>query len=80
MGKRYMIDDYGLNRKKDYILVELDEKSREGFEKLVQSMEKSGWTLTVKVKGFTLIHSLEDRIKHSLKTGLVPFERLKKWN
>lgn len=61
---------------KERILVELDEKTEDGFERLVKEWETLGWKLFVEEKrGFTIIKTREDRVRWSIKIGLVTLER-----
>jgi hypothetical protein len=78
VGQRFFTGDCDLNRENDYFMEVLDNKTREGFEELVQRMANDGWTLVVQLPGFTVIRNLEDRVQHALRSGIVPFTRPKK--
>lgn len=70
--------DVGGNSDCEYFLAQIEYRTRDGFENLVQEMEKDGWKLFIKAQGFTKIDTREKRISLSLQIGFVPFERPKK--
>jgi len=59
---------------KELILVELEERTIAGFKKLVKKWGASGWKFE-ESRGFTTIKTRKDRIRWSIKIGLIPFER-----